>query len=457
MGSDESYFCEWIELHNSGAESMSLENWALQIGDGPMKPLAEGELNSNAIAAGGYYVVERLVTSCPDPVPAVDDALVAFGSIPNSNITIRLFSDVEQEHPVDQIASGEDWIELGGDNETKETAQYTDSGWITAAATPGQVNAGTQSTRATATEESSSDADIATTTTTSSVRQSRGATKTTISLAEQAAKQEQLDLTISYPTTVYVAQPVQFTVEVAGRSQVVRNSLRYNWNFGDLTTTASSAPTHQYDFPGEYVVSVQASYYEYEASEQRTVTVLPVKLSMNITADGHLQIHNTSPYEVDVSQYTLSTVPPITFPDRSVITPRGTITVANAQLGTHAGAIQLHDTAGNLISDTESMADSEAPSVARGQRATPPPQVAGAVQTVTNEVRTTATNSTSTLPSAVTSTPVLAAQGVAPEPAAPERQWLWYGLLAAVVGVGVLTIFLTTAPTSPREDDELVD
>lgn len=456
MGTTESYLCEWIELYNSGDTAVSVADWSLQINDGPIKPFADGTFSTTNIAAGGYLVIERAVASCPDPVSATNDALLAFGSIPNTDTTIQLYRDIDGTDLADRIASGEDWTEVGGDNETKETAQYSSVGWQTAPATPGRANvtsAANGSEQAQSDSESNPSSDTSPKPRVAGVRSSEGSSKTTISLAEASAQQEPLVVDIEYPTTVYVGQPVTFTAEPAGRSKTVRDSLHYYWNFGDLTTAAGPTANHQYQFPGEYMVSLQAEYYEYEASDTRKVVVLPVTLRMNITSDGHLNIHNTAQYEVDVSGYTLSTVPSVTFPPRSMLVPRGTVTVPNAKLGTHAAAIVLHDQAGNLVSDTEGLAteteidNHQAPATSQQSVATITPQPLVQVpHSVVTEGTAPVTGPSLAM---VTRAQLAQAQSAVPDTVPDDtRTVLWYALLAGLMVVGVVTIFFTVSPNA---------
>lgn len=454
MGTEESYLCEWIELHNSSTKAVSIQDWVLQIGDGPLKSFQEGEFTTYTIPAGGYFVIERLVESCPNPVASVNDAKLAFGSIPNSDTTIRLYSNADGTQLADQLASGEDWREIGGDNTSKETAQYSPSGWFTAPATPGNANAEANISSGTTSEVEES---RATSETTTPREVDRDSTETTLSLAAASAAQEPLTVQIEYPTSVYVGQPVQFTATPAGRGQTVRNSLHYYWNFGDLTTASGPHHTHQYMFPGEYVVSVEASYYEYQATEERTITVLPVKLRMNITSEGHLHIHNTAPYAVDVSEYVLSTVPAITFPDRSVIAARGTVTVPYEKLGTRAEAITLQDTLGNVISTTEAMPEEELPQETESV-IIPTAAVAGIEETVQRvATSTTAASPQAQLRSASDTVTAFASQKGASDSEPVMHDQMWYALLGGLVVVGVVTIFITTPAPAVRRREELVE
>jgi len=117
MGSHESANHEWIELFNSG-ESISVEGWTL--GDG-------GNLTitlSGTIPANTYAVLER--NRSDEGSTSVTPFLNYAGALVNSGATLTLLR--ADGSVADQVSGGENWQNIGGDNTTKDTAQYTSSG-----------------------------------------------------------------------------------------------------------------------------------------------------------------------------------------------------------------------------------------------------------------------------------------------------------------------------------------
>ena len=129
MGDATSANNEWIELYNSGSASVDITGWTL--GDGVNFSVAL----TGSIPAEEYVLLERNRSSAVYLVAS--PFLIYTGALVNTGATLtlrRADSTIE-----DQVAGGADWGTVGGDNATKETAQYISRGWVTAVATPGRV------------------------------------------------------------------------------------------------------------------------------------------------------------------------------------------------------------------------------------------------------------------------------------------------------------------------------
>ena len=89
---------------------------------------------TGVISPGAFAVLER---TSDDSAPG-SAFLIYTGALVNTGatLTLRDASGVI----VDQVAGGENWQDIGGDNVTKETAQYTTAGWVTDVPTPGSAN-----------------------------------------------------------------------------------------------------------------------------------------------------------------------------------------------------------------------------------------------------------------------------------------------------------------------------
>lgn len=129
MGSVESANDEWIELHNNGEAPINLAGWELIDNDSLSITLA------GTVGAGQFAVLER---TNDDSAPG-SAFLIYTGALKNTGATLTLKNNVGAT--VDVVEGGKDWQKVGGDNRTKATAQKTETGWITAPATPGEVTA----------------------------------------------------------------------------------------------------------------------------------------------------------------------------------------------------------------------------------------------------------------------------------------------------------------------------
>lgn len=433
MGTDENYRCEWIELFNDGSDAVDLEQWALQIGDGTIRSLADGDYSTLSIAGGGYLVVERLVNSCPDPVPASGDIQLAFGDIPNNYTSIALLRpDGSAE---DTIGTNEElWVDIGGDNTTKETAQYSTGGWITGTPTPGAAN----STAPAQEDENESDPDTAG----SDTGQKDTSGGSSGSAEKEPPPQYELALSIDAPSRVYVNQPIELSAMPSGLSDALIDSVTYQWNFGDTHTTEGKEVNHAYAYAGTYVVTVYGSFARHEYVARHTVTVLPVTMSLAVSADGDIQVHNNARYEIDLSGYTIHGQTSFTFPDHTFLLPQATLTVPRDLLGGApvASAILLDQEHAIVAHTGESTQEEVATSgIVAGARtqavATPEPE---------SDEFSFASDRTATGSEAL---PVGTAAPQRTEPATdttdtvPVTAWPYLGLIG-VVSAGMVTLFL---------------
>lgn len=330
MGSVESTYHEWIELYNDD-DSVSVDGWTLSDG-----------VNFNitlvgTIPASSYVILER---NRSDGGSVVGVPFMNYsGSLVNTGATLTLVHT--DGSIVDSVAGGENWQNIGGDNVTKETAQYTTSGWITAPPTPGRSNAtsGTTASSNTITTNSS------------------GATIFAASSKDVTNKKppstKSFSLRINAPTFIYAGQPVTFSAVSSGVDPTIHKSVHYRWNFGDLHTSSKAKPTHTFTHPGTYNVVVDGDWSSYEAFDRVEVTVLPITVSLSYSPVGDILLHNDAMYEIDISGYYLTASKDIQIPTNTIISPRETITISWEMLGDSPSPITfLHERSKTVVTST---------------------------------------------------------------------------------------------------------
>jgi len=130
MGSVGDANSEWIELYNDAPVAVDLTGWKLQAADGTPSISLSGSVGANS-----YFLLER----GDDAVPTIKADIVYAGGMENAGeiLTLRDSKGVE----IDRIDSGVNWKTIGGNNETKQTAQKSGTAWITAAVTARAANA----------------------------------------------------------------------------------------------------------------------------------------------------------------------------------------------------------------------------------------------------------------------------------------------------------------------------
>ncbi len=347
MGSAASANHEWIELYNDGG-AVAVDGWTLSDGMNLNIPLA------GTIPAQSYVVLERS-SDASAPGTAF---LIYTGALVNTGAVLQLKrSDGGIE---DQVAGGENWVSIGGDNLTKETAQYTTTGWVTGVATPGARNSGSPRSPSdpTDSDEETDEGNDAEGTPKTVARKSSSRETVRLVLPGMTLK-----LAVDSQKLGYVHQPITFRVTPSGVGTTLVDSLTYEWNFGDGTTAFSKEPIHSYAFPGTYVVTVYGGYKRQEQVARHEITILPVTLSLTVSPQGNLQIHNESPYEIDISDYSVDGGKRFIFPKRSIMLPNQTITLESKVIGSAYTAV-VKDAAGIVVTTKEKSKNEDTPTVA---------------------------------------------------------------------------------------------
>ena len=307
MGTNTSANDEWIELHNDGSTAVDVADWRITDGANFDVVLA----GAGSIAPGAYAVLERT-----DESSAPGSAFFIYtGSLTNTGATLRLYD--AGGNLLDQVAGGENWENIGGDNTTKETAQYTSRGWGTATPTPGAANT-------TATSESDQSGATESTTHTTSPSTSRASAKPSKSKTEIKPTR----ITIEAPAFGYVGQEISFEPVVAGGTKWSRGGQDTEWNFGDTYTSTDRRPTHQYRYPGTYVVSLVSEYEEEAVTLYHEITIVPLNLSLTQNRSGAVQVSNDAQYDVPLAGVTVAAADTTyTFPPETHLKANNTITL----------------------------------------------------------------------------------------------------------------------------------
>ena len=332
MGNSTSANHEWIELYNDGAATV-VDGWTLTDGRSLSIEL-EGTIPANA-----YAVLER---TSDESAPGAA-FFIYTGALHNGGGSLRLETATGQL--VDLVTGGEDWEQIGGDNTTKETAQYTQKGWITAAATPGQKN----KTAPTVTDDKLTEAEKGKEDTTAEDKPTQTSGANSSSKSTQTVRLVLPDVTLALEIDAqsvgYVNQTIPFISSASGIGQTMIDSLQYQWNFGDGITAPTAEVKHTFAFPGTYVVTLHAQYKRQKQVTRHEITILPVALSLTQNTQGDIQLNNDSPYEVDISGYTVQAKEAFVFPKYSIILPNQTITLPRQKIAdTHPAMVAVYDT-----------------------------------------------------------------------------------------------------------------
>ncbi|MDC1205451.1 lamin tail domain-containing protein [Candidatus Pacebacteria bacterium] len=323
---------EWIEIYNFSSEPTDLTGWTLSDGNSLNIELA-GIMPPHAV-----FILERTDDTTVPDFPA---SLIYTGALTNSGATLTI-KDADGQVAGEPLVGGVDWVNIGGNNEHKYTAQVTRTGqWVTGPPTPGMPNV----TENELPEDDSND------TTSKPVTSSNNSSGT-------AKKLVLPDLTLAFtlqaPLVAYVHQPIDFSVEPSGINELLLNSVQFTWNFGDLTTKKGRKFTHSYEYPGTYVMVIDGEFKRHSAQLRHEITVLPVIFSITKNNNGDVQINNDSKYEVDISGYSARGGKTIIFPENTILLPDATLTIQKNKLGS-GSAISLLDQEEMIVASTHTV------------------------------------------------------------------------------------------------------
>ena len=334
MGSLESANHEWIELTNDGA-AVNVDGWVLSdtqnlridlVGTIPANSTVVLERSSEATAPGSAF-------------------LIYTGALVNTGTDLLLTNSAGQL--VERVSGGENWQSIGGDNTTKETAQYSSQGWYTAKATPGQFTNTYQ-----APDEPEAEADNTSEKETSNSPNKSKSTNKTVTVP-LTLPDITLQLQINAQEIGYVNQTIVFSGDSSGIGKHLEDSLVYQWNFGDGFTAVGKEPTHVFAYAGKYVVTLKAEYKRQVQITRHEITILPVKMSLTQNSKGDVQVHNNTQYEIDISGYRVKGSREFFFPDYSVVLPSQTVTIPRQYLkGSFDPLVALYDTAGVFLASS---------------------------------------------------------------------------------------------------------
>ena len=285
----------FIELYNTGNSDIDLTGWYVQrktaTGSKFGSLVTSPKFENKTIKAGGYFLISRNAL-------ADSDIVIGNMTLTNSN-TLRLRNSNGED--VDKIS----WGSL---NEG-ESYQKTANGWISATPTPATPHLGVRPPSGQSSGNSSAKTD-----------------------SQQQQKQQQKQKQFSQPVvsgstgSSWPVEPQIFTrvksapsVAVVGADILIEgealglvkkplSGARYLWTFGDGGTKEGKKVFYRYDYPGKYVVILNASSGKYSASDRVTIEAIPADVEISAVGtgtDSFVEIYNKTKYELNLSWWRL--------------------------------------------------------------------------------------------------------------------------------------------------------
>jgi len=282
MGSAASANAEWMELYNSDTSSVTLAGWKLVASTGSPSITLTG-----IIEGGGYYLLERTSDASVPDVPADQ---VYSGALANTGATLTLTNETGEMQ--DRVEGGTDWKSIGGNNDTKQTAQKIGSGWVTSVGTPRAVNSETAVVAST------------TTSTPGEPTESVGGTAIVITRSVTTALPTlRIEAGVSRIVTTSAEVPFRSVVYDTSGSQ--HRDAKVTWSFGDGAQAQGRETTHAFMLPGTYLAIIHAESGGGEVSTALQVRVEDSLIQILSVNEKGVTLKNTGKLIADLSRWKL--------------------------------------------------------------------------------------------------------------------------------------------------------
>ncbi len=325
MGTNNSANAEWIELANTSDKSIDLSKWTLTTLDGSPHIIFPSNTH---ISAHGYFLLER---TSDKTVPGITADLIYKGSLSNSGETITLTNSASTT--VDVVVSGKKWCAVGGNNVTKETAQRTDTGWITATSTPRATNATTGTVpTCTATQNNSGAGTAGTASSTSSTTTSTQSTTATTTSQRSTNGPPSFEpipavfLNIGHDRAIVAGADVRFSALVTDAAGKLYTRAIVKWTFGDGSAATGASVFKSYHMPGTYAVVVNAIQGIGSGEDDIIVTVRNANVTIPSVSKNGITLKNNTQYRLNISLWRLhAATTTFSFPDNTIILPHTSV------------------------------------------------------------------------------------------------------------------------------------
>lgn len=315
-GTDANAGGEWIEIQNNDSAAIDLTKWFFFEADTNHSITADGAAE---IPPGGYAVISRDVDVFKKYFTDFSGKLFKSSfSLKNDGESIAMKSG---NKPTDPIIDSVTYSSEQGAKDDGNSLQKINGSWISASPTPGRANEASNSGSAPA--NTSSDA-----TASSGVAETTVATPAT---AETAGSnlwpvEPQMFARIKNPPKVaMVGADALFQGEALGLKKEPLDGARYLWTFGDGGTKEGESVLYHYNYPGKYVVILNASSGKYGASARVTIEAIPADViisSVGTAGDSFVEVYNKTKYELDFSGWRLRAGAKLfTIPKDTIILP----------------------------------------------------------------------------------------------------------------------------------------
>ncbi len=320
MGTVKNSRAEWIELKNVGSKTVNLSGWSLVAKDGAPNIIFTKGLS---IKPNGYFLLERTHKNLIHGVVA---DFVYKKSLSNSGEDLVLRNS--ESKVVDSVVSGKNWCLLGGSNSTKQTAQLTSIGWVTATSTPRKKNV-INGLLSSCNKKTKNKLKTVVSNSTNSVNSFSSTTQKQVHHTYGPASYipiPKIFLNIGKDMSVTAGTEIKFSAFVYNSKGFVYKELPVHFAFGDGSESDSSSVFKSYKIPGKYLVTATAVYGLGSGESSVVVSVHRALVKIHSVNSNGININNSSKYKLNLSLWELRSG------SDTFIFPNGTIMLPNTNV-----------------------------------------------------------------------------------------------------------------------------
>ncbi|HVY54968.1 MAG TPA: lamin tail domain-containing protein [Thermodesulfobacteriota bacterium] len=344
---------EWVEVQNTGSESVDLSTWRFVEGGVNHKISVIGE---SLLPAGGFAVIADNPDKFKIDNPGFSGLLFdsAF-SLSNEGETISIDDDTGVS--MDSV-SYDPMIGAAGDG---NTLQKTGTGeWIAAAVSVGSVTIATESAAPPAeeggsTDDQSGDSMGSDSGSSSSSGDSDTSAHSSQEVANTSYDAPQFEVTAGRPRIGFVGAPLSFEAKVKKSKDVaVGSGLRSVWTMGDGSLLIGQIVSHAYQYPGDYIVITNTDYGGFHAVAKVKVRIIEPSIALSLLP-GRMLLSNQGKGEVNIGGFILEdSEKRFAFPQDTIILPLSSIEIPldMVNIDSPKDFIRIANPSGKVIAQT---------------------------------------------------------------------------------------------------------
>lgn len=295
---------EWIELYNSGTESIDLSGYKFfEANSNHGLTLEEGDKN---ISPSGYAVIVQ------DKVKFKTDYPNFSGSIFRASFSLNNEGEaLSIKDPDLNVVDSYSYLSTTGGVGDGKSLQKVSGTWVSGAPTPGAVNASTNTnSENTNNNQNTNSANQTTSNATSNTNTSFGG-------GTNISQNKKIETNILAPSFGFVNLPITFEAKTTGTSGEDLHYGKYYWNFGDGTSLDQDVIyankfTHTFYYPQDYEIRLLYFGNPYStiptASNVFTIKVIPASIVISAVGDESdffIELTNNTEYNADISEWSL--------------------------------------------------------------------------------------------------------------------------------------------------------